>query len=191
MRNANLEALVRDRLQALDLADKVRLLTGRDGWTLHEMPQIGLRSVVTSDGPGGVRGTLWDERDPSLNVPNATALAATWDDDLVEAAGRLIGAEARKKGVHVLLAPTVGLHRSPAGGRNFEAWSEDPYLTGRLATAFMNGVQSQGVGPPRSTSCSTTRRPSAVATTRRSTKTSSGSYICARSRTWYGRVSGW
>ena len=133
-------------MRALDLAGKVRLLTGKDAWTLHEMPEIRLRSLVTSDGPGGVRGTLWDERDPSLNVPNATTLAATWDDDLAETAGRLIGADARKKGVHVLLAPTVGLHRSPLGGRNFEAWSEDPYLTGRLASAFVRGVQSQGVG---------------------------------------------
>jgi beta-glucosidase len=142
----DLEALLRKRLSALDLVRKVRLLTGKDGWALHEMPEIGLQSVVTSDGPGGVRGTLWDERDPSLNVPNATSLAATWDDDLVETAGQLIGADARSKGVHVLLAPTIGLHRSPLGGRNFEAWSEDPYLTGRLASAFVRGVQSQGVG---------------------------------------------
>src|SRR5690606_18158406 len=111
----------------------------------HDMPEIGLASLVTSDGPNGVRGTLWDERDPSLNVPNATSLAATWDADLVERVARLIGAEARRKGVHVLLAPTVGLHRSPLGGRNFEAWSEDPYLTARLATAYVGGVQSQGV----------------------------------------------
>jgi hypothetical protein len=106
MQDAGLRALLADRLRALDLLGKVRLLTGRDGWTLHGAPEIGLRSLVTSDGPSGVRGTLWDERDPSLNVPNATALAATWDGDLVEAAGRLIGAEARKKGVNVLLAPT-------------------------------------------------------------------------------------
>jgi beta-glucosidase len=141
-----MEALLRERLHALGLDQKVRLLTGKDVWTLHELPEIGLRSLVTSDGPGGVRGTGWDERDPSLNVPSATALAATWDDTLVEAAGRLIGADARKKGVHALLAPTIGLHRSPLGGRNFESWSEDAYLTGRLAAAFVRGVQSQGVG---------------------------------------------
>jgi beta-glucosidase len=146
MPSPHLEALLQERLRRLDLAQKVRLLTGKDVWALHEMPQIGLQSIITSDGPGGVRGTLWDERDPSLNIPNATSLAATWDDGLVDAAGRLIGADARKKGVHVLLAPTIGLHRSPLGGRNFEAWSEDPYLTGRLARAFVRGVQSQGVG---------------------------------------------
>ena len=142
---AELEALLRDRLRALDLEQKVRLLTGRDGWSLHAIPEIGLRSLITSDGPNGVRGTLWDERDPSINVPNATALAAAWDEDLAETAGRVIGAEARRKGVHVLLAPTIGLQRSPLGGRNFETWSEDAYLTGRLAGAFVRGVQGQGV----------------------------------------------
>lgn len=145
MPSSELEALLRDRLAVLDLDQKVRLLTGKDGWSLHGIPEIGLRSVVTSDGPNGVRGTLWDERDPSLSAPNATSIAATWDDDLAEATGRLIGANARQKGVHVLLAPTIGLHRSPLGGRNFEAWSEDAYLTGRLAGAFIRGVQSQGV----------------------------------------------
>jgi beta-glucosidase len=145
MPSSQLEALLRDRVAALDLGQKIRLLTGKDGWSLYEIPEIGLRSIVTSDGPNGVRGTLWDERDPSLSVPNATSLAGTWDEDLAEATGRLIGANARQKGVHVLLAPTIGLHRSPLGGRNFEAWSEDPYLTGRLAGAFIRGVQSQGV----------------------------------------------
>lgn len=145
MPSSPLEALLRDRVAVLGLDQKVRLLTGRDGWSLHEIPEIGLRSVVTSDGPNGVRGTLWDERDPSLSVPNATSIAATWDEGLAETTGRLIGANARQKGVHVLLAPTIGLHRSPLGGRNFEAWSEDAYLTGRLATAFIRGVQSQGV----------------------------------------------
>ena len=145
MPSPQLEALLRDRAAALDLEQKVRLLSGRDGWALHDLPEIGLASLVTSDGPNGVRGTLWDERDPSLGVPNATSLAATWDEDLVHEIGRLIGANARHKGVHVLLAPTVGLHRSPLGGRNFESWSEDPYLTGRMAGAFVRGVQSQGV----------------------------------------------
>ena len=108
-------------------------------------PRSACGRSFTSDGPNGVRGTLWDERDPSWSVPNATSIAATWDEDLAEATGRLIGANARQKGVHVLLAPTIGLHRSPLGGRNFEASSEDAYLTGRLASAFVRGVQSQGV----------------------------------------------
>ena len=81
---------------------------------------------MTSDGPAGVRGRLWDERDPSANVPSPTALAATWDEARVERLGRLLAFEARRKGVDVLLAPTVNLHRSPLGGRVFECFSEDP-----------------------------------------------------------------
>jgi beta-glucosidase len=141
-RRAALDALV-DRL---DLERKVLLLTGADFWTLHPLPEIGLDALVLSDGPVGVRGTAADERDPSLLLPNPTTLAATWDPDRVRALGGLVGADARRKGVHVLLAPTIGLHRSPLGGRNFESWSEDPLVTGTLAGAFVAGVQSQGVG---------------------------------------------
>ena len=104
----------------------MRLLTGADFWALHDEPAVGLRSIVTSDGPAGVRGRLWDERDPSANVPSPTALAATWDVARVERLGRLLALEARRKGVDVLLAPTVNLHRSPLGGRVFECFSEDP-----------------------------------------------------------------
>jgi beta-glucosidase len=110
---------------------------------LHEVP--GLRRLVTSDGPAGVRGERWDEREPSANVPSPTALAATWDEDRIERLGGLLAAECRRKGVDVLLAPTVNLHRSPLGGRNFECYSEDPLLSGKIAAAFVRGVQSQGV----------------------------------------------
>src|SRR3954471_22829629 len=78
------EPLLRERLAALDLDAKVRLLTGADFWTLHPEPAIGLRRVVTSDGPAGVRGQRWDERDEAANVPSPTLLAATWDEARVE-----------------------------------------------------------------------------------------------------------
>ncbi|MDA0165927.1 hypothetical protein OM076_37020, partial [Solirubrobacter ginsenosidimutans] len=132
-------------LSALSLEQKVRLLTGADFWSLHAEPAIGLRAIVTSDGPAGVRGRLWDERDPSANVPSPTALAATWDERRVERVARLLAYEARRKGVDVLLAPTVNLHRSPLGGRVFECFSEDPYLTGMLGAAFVRGLQAEGV----------------------------------------------
>jgi beta-glucosidase len=99
-----------------------------------------------SDGPIGVRGTRWTADDPSVALPSPTALAATWDPELARRAGVLLAQEARRKGVHVLLAPTVNLHRSPLGGRHFEAYSEDPYLTGRIGAAYVTGVQSGGVG---------------------------------------------
>ncbi|MBB5785482.1 beta-glucosidase family protein [Jiangella mangrovi] len=130
----------------LSLEQKVRLLTGADLWSTHPEPAIGLGRVVVSDGPCGVRGETWDERDPSLNLPSATALAATWDADVAYRFGAVLAAEARRKGVHVVLGPTVNLHRSPLGGRHFEAYSEDALLTSDLAAAYVRGVQSGGVG---------------------------------------------
>ncbi|MFI6882105.1 beta-glucosidase H [Streptosporangium canum] len=130
----------------LDLSAKVRLLTGADMWSLPALPEIGLRRLVMSDGPIGVRGEQWSCADPSIALPSPTALAATWDVALVRRVGRLLAREARRKGVHVLLAPTLNLHRSPLGGRHFECFSEDPYLTGELGAAYVEGVQEGGVG---------------------------------------------
>ncbi|QIS10121.1 beta-glucosidase family protein [Nocardia arthritidis] len=129
----------------LTLEQKVRLLTGADIWSTAAEPAIGLRSMTLSDGPSGVRGPVWDERDPSLNLPSATALAATWDLALAARYGAASAAEARRKGVHVVLGPTINLHRSPLGGRHFEAYSEDPLLTGELAAAYVAAVQRHGV----------------------------------------------
>jgi beta-glucosidase len=139
------EAAVAAALGELDLEAKVAILSGQDWWTLPALPQIGLGSIVMSDGPVGVRGIRWSASDPSVALPSPTALAATWDADLARRAGQLLGQEARRKGVHVLLAPTVNLHRSPLGGRHFEAYSEDPLLTARIGTAYVAGVQDQGV----------------------------------------------
>src|SRR5437870_11846048 len=104
-------------LACLSLEQKVRLLTGADLWSTWPEPAIGLRRMVVSDGPAGVRGETWDERDPSVLLPCPTALAASWDEELVERLGSLLASEARRKGVDVVLAATVNLHRSPLGGR--------------------------------------------------------------------------
>ncbi|MBT2478305.1 beta-glucosidase [Streptomyces sp. ISL-94] len=133
-------------LGKLDLDTKTRLLAGQDMWSLPAIPEIGLKSLVMSDGPIGVRGVRWTADDPSIALPSPTALAAAWDPALARRAGRLLAQEARRKGVHVLLAPTVNLHRSPLGGRHFECYSEDPYLTGAIGTGYVNGVQDGGVG---------------------------------------------
>ena len=140
------EADLRSRVARLSVEQKVRLLTGADFWALYPEPDVGLRRVVLSDGPAGVRGETWDERDTSANVPSPTALAATWDCERVEAIGRLLAHEARRKGVDVLLAPTVNLHRTPFGGRHFECFSEDPLLTARIGVAYVRGLQNSGVG---------------------------------------------
>ncbi len=144
--SAGVSGVVEKALGALDLETKTRLLAGQDMWSLPAVPAIGLRSLVMSDGPIGVRGVHWTADDPSVALPSPTALAATWDPALARRAGRLLAQEARRKGVDVLLAPTVNLHRSPLGGRHFEAYSEDPYLTGAIGTGYVRGVQDGGVG---------------------------------------------
>jgi beta-glucosidase len=140
------EAELRRRVARLSLEQKIRLLTGEDFWALYSEPAAGLRRLVLSDGPAGVRGESWDERDSSANVPSATALAATWDTGRVEAIGMLLAREARRKGVDVLLAPTVNLHRTPYAGRCFECFSEDPLLTARIGASYVRGLQRSGVG---------------------------------------------
>jgi beta-glucosidase len=101
--------------------------------------------MTMSDGPAGVRGIHWDETDTSVNIPCPTALGATWDPGLMEQIGGLLASEARRKGVDVVLAPTVNLQRTPFSGRHFECYSEDPLLTGILASALVRGLQSAGV----------------------------------------------
>jgi beta-glucosidase len=130
----------------LDLETKVRLLSGSGPWTLQPVPEIGLRSITVSDGPVGVRGGTDTELDPSAAFPSGSAMSATWDEELLRRIGAALAAEAVRKGVDVVLGPTINLHRSPLGGRHFECMSEDPLLSGRLATAYVRGVQEQGVG---------------------------------------------
>jgi beta-glucosidase len=137
---------IADALAALTLEEKVQLLTGRDFWNTWPIDRIGLRRILVSDGPSGVRGEVWDERDPSLNLPSATAVASSWDPDIARRYGAAAAVEARRKGVDVVLGPTINLHRSPLGGRHFECFSEDPVLTADLAAAYVHGVQDNGVG---------------------------------------------
>src|SRR5260370_19612519 len=113
----------RDRavLAALSLDDKVRLLTGADNWRTCALPAIGLRAMVVSDGPAGVRGITMDERNPSASLPCPSALGATWDPRLVQTVAAGLGAEAQSKGVDVLLAPTINGMRTPLGGPRFWA----------------------------------------------------------------------
>jgi len=146
MTDAQRTAAVESALARLDLPAKVALLAGADMWSLPANEEIGLGRLVMSDGPAGVRGEHWTADDPSVAIPSPTALAATWDLELARRTGRLLAQEARRKGAHVVLAPTVNLHRSPRGGRHFECYSEDPLLTGEIGAALVSGVQDGGVG---------------------------------------------
>ncbi|MFJ6213934.1 glycoside hydrolase family 3 C-terminal domain-containing protein [Streptomyces sp. NPDC092296] len=141
----DLTAHLDDLLARLDLPAKVALLSGSGAFRTPAEPAVGLRAISVSDGPAGVRGERWDERDTALALPSPTALAASWDEQLVTELGGLLAAEARRKQIDVLLAPTLNLHRSPFAGRHFECFSEDPLLTARTGAAYIRGVQAGGV----------------------------------------------
>ena len=136
----------RELLAALTVEEKAGLVAGTRVWTVGGVERLGIGALKLSDGPAGVRGDgLLGASTPTACLPCSASLGATWDPDLLEELGALAGDESVAKGVHVLLAPTVNLHRTPFGGRNFECYSEDPLLSGRLAAAFVRGVQSRGV----------------------------------------------
>lgn len=120
----------------------ISVLSGRDSW--HTPAAAGIPEIRMSDGPAGVRGTSWTGPRSAV-FPCGSALGATFDPALIEEVGIALGKQARSKSAQVLLAPTVNLHRTPIGGRNFECMSEDPLLTGILARAYVTGVQSQRV----------------------------------------------
>jgi beta-glucosidase len=132
---------------ALTLDEKAALTAGADMWSTVAVERLGIPKVRVTDGPNGARGPwLRGEVDSvSTCVPCGSALGATWDTELLERVGAILATEARAKGCRVLLAPTVNIHRSPLAGRNFECYSEDPILSGRLAVAFIRGAQSHGV----------------------------------------------
>ncbi|MGX6608526.1 beta-glucosidase [Micromonosporaceae bacterium Da 78-11] len=132
-------------LNSLDLPAKVRLLTGASAFTLAPEPAVGLGEMRFSDGPTGVRGLKFSGGRVVALFPNATLLASSWDEQGAYEVGRLLAEEALAQQIHVVLGPTINLHRTALGGRLFEAYSEDPLLTGKLAAAYVRGMQDAGV----------------------------------------------
>jgi beta-glucosidase len=129
----------------LTLQEQASLTAGRDFWHTVPVERAGIPTLRVTDGPSGARGDRWSAA-TSACVPCGTALAATWDRELVHRVGCLLADETHAKGAGVLLAPTVNLHRHPVTGRHFECFSEDPYLTAELAVAYIQGLQEKGVG---------------------------------------------
>ncbi len=134
-------------LGALTLDEKAALTAGEDMLSTVAIERLGIPKISVTDGPNGTRAFSY----PGIGGPAAictpcgSAMGATWAPELVERLGALVGREALDRGCRGLLAPTVNLHRAPLAGRNFECFSEDPLLTGRLAAAYVRGVQSNGV----------------------------------------------
>ncbi|HPZ65211.1 MAG TPA: glycoside hydrolase family 3 C-terminal domain-containing protein [Bacillota bacterium] len=145
--------MIKELIRQMTLEEKASLCSGLDMWNTTPVKRLGIGSIVVSDGPHGLRRQLKDADNfgiadsvPATCFPTASAMAASWDPELVAEIGAAIAEECLQEGVSVLLAPGVNIKRSPLCGRNFEYYSEDPYLTGEMAVAFINGVQSKGVG---------------------------------------------
>ena len=126
----------------LTLEEKACLITGINKWETCAVPRLGIPSVWMADGPVGLRknlGASLTDSVPATCFPSAAAMAATWNPGLIERVGAGIGAEARAHDVSLLLAPGLNLKRHPLGGRNFEYYSEDPLLAGKIAASFVRG----------------------------------------------------
>ncbi|KAI5456702.1 putative glycosyl hydrolase [Mariannaea sp. PMI_226] len=134
-------------LSELTLGEKIDLLSGIDGWHTAAIPRLGVPSLRASDGPNGVRGTRFFNGVLSACLPCETALGATFDSDLIYSLGRLLGLECKAKGAHILLGPTMNIQRGPLGGRGFESFSEDPVLSGLLASSYCKGVKTENIIP--------------------------------------------
>ena len=141
-----------DILDKLTLEQKIALLSGRDVWSTYPFPKAGVPSMFLSDGPHGVRKQLGEgdhlginASQPATCFPTAAGIANSWDEELATLCGRTIGEEAACQQVNVLLGPGLNTKRSPLGGRDFEYYSEDPYLGGKMAAAFIRGVQENGI----------------------------------------------
>ncbi len=138
---------VEDLLRQMTLQEKVAMLAGTNMWYTVPVERLGIPSLKMSDGPNGARGAGgFTGGVKAACFPAEISLASTWNTDLLERVGQALAREAKMKGAQVLLAPTVNIQRSPLGGRNFECFSEDPFLSARLAIAYITGLQREGVG---------------------------------------------
>ncbi|MFK3936860.1 beta-glucosidase [Alkalihalobacillus sp. NPDC078783] len=140
-------------LNELTIEEKAELCSGKDFWTTQAVERLGIPSIMMTDGPHGLRKQAGEsdhlglnESVPATCFPSAVGLASTWNRDLIYDVGVALGKEARKEEVAVLLGPGANIKRSPLCGRNFEYFSEDPYVSAQLAAAHIKGVQSAGIG---------------------------------------------
>lgn len=144
---------IRDLISEMTLEEKAGLCSGKDFWNLKGIERLGIPEIMVTDGPHGLRKQT-DSADhlglnnsvPATCFPSGAGLAATWNRELLHSVGKALGMESKAYEVDVILGPAVNIKRSPLCGRNFEYFSEDPYLAGELAVEHINGTQSEGVG---------------------------------------------
>ncbi len=142
-----------DLIKKMNLEEKASLCVGGSYWKSKGIERLGIPEIVMSDGPHGLRFSKLDPKKLGLNdsevstcFPTGATIANTWNKELVYKLGKALGLEARSKGINIILGPAINIKRSPLCGRNFEYFSEDPYLTGILGSMYVNGVQSENVG---------------------------------------------
>ena len=144
---------IKNLLLQMTLEEKAAMCSGRDFWHIQGLERLGVPSVMVTDGPCGLRKQAGETDHLGLNAsvtavsyPTGSCVACSFDRNLIKASGEALGDECQAEGVAVLLGPAVNIKRSPLCGRNFEYFSEDPYLTGEMAAAYIQGVQSKNIG---------------------------------------------
>jgi len=144
----------KDIINKLTLKEKIEMLQGHDNMKTYKNIDKGIEEIIFSDGPSGIRKEL-DNGDSLSNISNAlpttcfptgVTIASTWNIDLVKEMGEVLGDEAKYFGINLLLGPAINIHRNPLCGRNFEYYSEDPFLSGKIASSFVKGIESRNVG---------------------------------------------
>ena len=139
-------------IKEMTLEEKASLMSGKDFWQTQDIERLGIKNMFLADGPHGIRKQTaaadhlgLNPSDPATCFPTAATIANSWDEDLAEKIGEYLGAEAVEQKVNVLLGPGINMKRNPLCGRNFEYFSEDPYITGKLAAGYIRGIQSYGI----------------------------------------------
>lgn len=142
-----------DLINKMTLEEKAAMMSGKGFWETVDIERLGIPSIFLADGPHGIRKQAGEADHLGLNAsipatcfPTAAAMANTWNPELVQSVGSYLGVEARAQEVNIVLGPGLNIKRSPLCGRNFEYFSEDPYLSGKMAAGLIEGIQSQGVG---------------------------------------------
>lgn len=148
-----MERNVKEIVSQMTLEEKAGMCSGKDFWHLKSVERLGIPEVMVTDGPHGLRKQAENADHLGINesikavcFPTACATACSFDRELLEEMGSALGKECQAENVSVLLGPAVNIKRSPLCGRNFEYFSEDPYLAGQMAKAHIQGVQKEGVG---------------------------------------------